>query len=281
MFLSGFIKLLLLSAIAYRGVAAQEAVAVDVVFPRNETYKNSTELPLVFAFHNADAAFNLGFRIEWEVAKANPGKNFLGLIKVGTIRQEASSFAPDSAVNNIWYASAMVENPMDPLVGELTMRWKWKALTCVELNNVITIDTDDAVAAGSVNFTIADNGVAVNLTDGCPVFQTQIDLRKGRSGCASASSSDQDKPEKCSARMSTNAATCVMANLTETSDNGTCAKLVRTDNDDDSDDDSSSTNTTDNSDSSNEDDDSAASTQTVSWLGSWAMLAVMYWAFLV
>ncbi|KAJ3519653.1 hypothetical protein NM208_g14041 [Fusarium decemcellulare] len=208
------------------------AIALDVVFPGNDTYKNLTQMPVVFALHNADAALRFGYTLDWEISERAPRIRSTGMVDVGLIyKSRSDSEAPQNAVNNIWYPSELTHsNRWTP--GAYTLKWKWTMTTCSEKDHTVTYHIGDEVARGSVNFTLADDGSDLDLTKDCPVHQALILVgRESQEICASLDdTAKEEKPDSCNARMSKDMATCIMANLTETDDEGTCSKLVRIDN---------------------------------------------------
>lgn len=250
-----------------------EILGIDVVFPRNETYRNATEMPIVFALHNADLAFQFGYALGWEIVKADPGERPLAPKPVGIITQTGSSTAPVNAVNNIWYPAAMVPNHIDLAPGRYSMKWNYRTTTCTG-QQVVSIRPGTEIANGTVVFTIGSNSVDVDLTE-CPVFQTQIAAQAAPQQCARIANREIEDPDPCRGQMSEDMATCVMANLTETDDGGACAKLVRVIEDEDDDEEETANTPTESSSPNNDDNDNGATLMVVSGCTIWALFGVI------
>ncbi|CAH0058098.1 unnamed protein product [Clonostachys solani] len=221
---------LLAAGSAWGGSMANWNITLDVAFPGNNTYKNETDFPVVFALHNAAVAFQYGFTINWEIAPAVNGKPSKALAQ-GSIREDASTHKPINATNNIWYPADSAGNKTSLPNGPYLFSWHWSMRSCREQDVQITIDPAASIANGTIGFTLADDGPDLDLTKDCPTAQSQVTIEAAEpsndimASCPYIKITNSSLPDPCRAKLSASSWACVKANITGTGDTAGCPSL--------------------------------------------------------
>ncbi|KAG6354377.1 hypothetical protein INS49_004394 [Diaporthe citri] len=74
-------------------------VAVDLVFPRNDTYNPADTFPVVFALQGASAAWTFGFFLEWRIRRAQGCEGECGIVDTGRLSVDQGEFGSVSFGN--------------------------------------------------------------------------------------------------------------------------------------------------------------------------------------
>lgn len=224
------------------GAAALEypaTVEIDLVYPLNRTYNrvtqlpnrpnsNVTQLPVVFAIQNAEAAYALGYLIWWEISEVHPESGESGPWSQGYMWTNDSE-VPHDTLDNILYVAELTDNSTELRAGEHVLSWELSMTACVNLHSEVYSDIQD-LRAGDVYFTIVDDGSGeskMDWTAGCPVHQASVTATSGdkKEGCSYIGRSEEE-PDPCRAKMDSVTAACVLANVTGSSDRSACQELA-------------------------------------------------------
>lgn len=75
-----------------QSVSLPSNVAVDLVFPRNDTYNPADTFPVVFALQGASAAWTFGFFFEWRIWRAQGCEGECGIVDTGRLSVDQGKF---------------------------------------------------------------------------------------------------------------------------------------------------------------------------------------------
>jgi hypothetical protein len=209
-------------------------IEVDIVFPRNETYKVDNNFPVVFAIQNAEASFAFGFSLFWSItALGNDSEPSRAYVNVGNTPYIADdSDPPIDTTDNIWYFTQNVSFDAElPTLGLHKLEWTWGATECEQDGDDVTVTIGNDQAQGELYFTVVADGRGedVNLTgDKCPEFGALIyaeDNADWGEHCPIFGKTPKEvKPDPCRAKMPAHLAACAMANVTGSSDRSACER---------------------------------------------------------
>jgi hypothetical protein len=209
-------------------------IEVDLVFPQERTYNNMTALPVVFAIHNAEAAFSFGYLLSWRIFRRDPGTgDQRGVIATSQVRRQADQRPPADAVNNIWIESGASSNYTTLVPGKYSIDWEWSMVTCIVSGEKITRQIGFVQAQGALDFTLVGDGSGSNFTlnSECPVYQRLITAGSQVNDCPIMASQTAGTPDPCKAKPDEMTAACVMSNISQIMnpeapvDGTACAKL--------------------------------------------------------
>ena len=205
-------------------------VEIDIVYPLNKTYNNVTQMPVVFAIQNAEAAFAWGYDISWQVDEVHPKSTLSNPRSQGSV-WAFSDDVPHDTLNNIWYPADLTYNFSELRAGEHVLKWEWSMTTCSDQGRTTTYTSGNTQASGSIYFTIVDNGSGekkMDWTAECPVYQGRVTAKRGTTAanCPYLGEDPDDEPDPCKAKMDSVTAACVLANVTESSDRSACQELA-------------------------------------------------------
>lgn len=107
-FLSSGISLAALVSLFFTSSHAQSVtlpsnVAVDLVFPRNDTYNPADTFPVVFALQGASAAWTFGFFFEWRIRRAQDCEGECGIVDTGRLSVDQGEFGTVSFGSEDYY----------------------------------------------------------------------------------------------------------------------------------------------------------------------------------
>ncbi|KAL1850967.1 hypothetical protein Daus18300_012758 [Diaporthe australafricana] len=86
-----------------QSVTLPSNVAVDLVFPRNDTYNPADPFPVVFALQGASAAWTFGFSFEWRIRRARGCQGECGIVDSGRLSVDQGEFGSVSFESEDYY----------------------------------------------------------------------------------------------------------------------------------------------------------------------------------
>ncbi|KAM5354807.1 hypothetical protein ACJ41O_001453 [Fusarium nematophilum] len=214
-------------------------INIGVVFPRNDsTYNNDlTSVPAIFAIENARALFWFGWTTRFDIERVNKTGGTSGRYNWGQIsypRTEAP--LPPGAIGEDWVVgnSSWSDKPKEPEPGPYRLRWSLTKSYCTQEPNRLVIQPAIPLLEGAVDFDFVDDGSgeALNLTTGCPVYQSSRLIRgssfDNTGACMFISDEQPDEtPDLCHLRLDQTMADCVMSNITKGQDRSACEAWAR------------------------------------------------------
>ena len=197
-------------------------IEYDLVFPQNRTYNSKMAMPVVFAVQNAEAAFKFGYTLTWYVTRGSNGQ----------ILRADDSPVPSTVTSNIYYeyGNFTYFREEEPLpAGTYNMSTRLITGSCTDTPTTVSIGV--TVLEGSVAFTVVDDGSGedVDLTSECPIYQDSMTVERV-TGIVQSSAScpvvakvePEGLPNPCRAKISDDAAKCILSDLTGNSNLTTC-----------------------------------------------------------
>lgn len=101
--LTGLLSLVLATFSQAQSVTLPSNVAVDLVFPRNDTYNPADTFPVVFALQGASAAWTFGFFFEWRIRRAQDCEGECGIVDTGRLSVDQGEFGTVSFGSEDYY----------------------------------------------------------------------------------------------------------------------------------------------------------------------------------
>lgn len=86
-----------------QSVTLPSSVAVDLVFPRNDTYNPADSFPVVFALQGASTAWTFGFSFEWRIRRAGGCQGECGIVDSGRLSVDQGEFGSVSFGSEDYY----------------------------------------------------------------------------------------------------------------------------------------------------------------------------------
>ncbi|KAK6540920.1 hypothetical protein TWF694_008304 [Orbilia ellipsospora] len=186
--LVAYLPLLCVAAVALPALPAN--IEVDVIFPRNDTYSPADNFPIVLAVQNAALAYDFGFQVLWEVrnlSKSGPSTNLVDFESILHSNALEPKVPAPSSTFFILNSTTEFEDFLGEAYGIYQLNWFF-ALdeNCTRDGIFIDHEIGNALAGGGLIFTIADDGKAVDFTDGgpCPPTGGAVGIQSNISGCA-------------------------------------------------------------------------------------------------
>ncbi|KAL5337628.1 hypothetical protein BJX70DRAFT_368785 [Aspergillus crustosus] len=197
---------LALAATAAAAISYPAAVEIDVLFPRNETYSpDQIGFPVVFAVQNAEASYDFGWLLSWQLRPANEPDS----IPIrGSAISDLNYFTGDDNEfryyfgNNIAVVPAPAEfaSLLDP--GQWRFDWTYGASPCTPLEIRPVGNTKYTVASGTVYFTLDENATLefeIPLDD-CPVYGDSFRIEHWDL-CPTNATASEVRTDPCAARL--------------------------------------------------------------------------------
>lgn len=184
----------LLPALAVDLPSLPASIEIDILFPRNSTYKQVDNFPVIFALQNAALAWDFGFQLWWEIVNITQGQpsTSSSTVDFESILQGDSPkvLAPADTVY-IVNSTTDLGGGYYPALGTYQLSWGFKlGSNCTKSGSDfinITIGAE-LVGGNDIVFTVADSGKDIDLLAGgsCPIAGDVVGITSNltRLGCA-------------------------------------------------------------------------------------------------
>lgn len=193
----GLMSLFLTSSQA-QGVSLPSNVAVDLVFPRNDTYNPADTFPVVFALQGASAAWTFGFFLEWRIRRAQDCEGECGIVDTGRLSVDQGEFGSVSFGSEDYY---LYEDSSTTLSGNwglgvaaggfegaYSLEWDFGFLrNCSDDGGTIQSEGGWTDFLGSNIFSVvpgASPNIRTQLED-CPISGGAVGVQANLNGCPS------------------------------------------------------------------------------------------------
>ncbi|KAL4876031.1 hypothetical protein BJY04DRAFT_223516 [Aspergillus karnatakaensis] len=184
-------------------------IEIDLLFPRNETYSTDlTGFPAVFAVQNAEAAYEYGWLVSWDLVPAGSSNSDV----VGNPSASAiSDYNPITGSDNefrYYFGDnvAVIPVPTDFLTlldpGEWRLDWVYKASPCAGYGLRPGSNLKYTVAEGSVWFSISEESAREFevLIDECPGYGDSFTV-ESENHCPANATRSEVESDPCKARL--------------------------------------------------------------------------------
>lgn len=195
--LAGLMSLFLTSSHA-QSVSLPSNVAVDLVFPRNDTYNPADTFPVVFALQGASAAWTFGFFLEWRIRRAQGCEGECGIVDTGRLSVDQGEFGSVSFGSEDYY---LYEDSSTTLSGNwglgvaaggfegaYSLEWDFGFLrNCSDGGGTIQSEGGLTDFSGSNIFSVvpgASPDIRTQLED-CPMSGGVVEVEANLNGCPS------------------------------------------------------------------------------------------------
>lgn len=199
---TGLLYLLIASSLA-QDVDLPSNVAVDLVFPRNDTYNPADTFPVVFALQGASAAWTFGFFLEWRIRRAQGCEGECGIVDTGRLSVDQGEFGSVSFGSEDYY---LYEDESTTLSGNwglgvaaggfegaYSLEWDFGFLrNCSDDGGSIQSEGGLTDFSGSNTFSVVP-GASPNIREQleeCPISGGVIGVQANLNGCPSLSTTD-------------------------------------------------------------------------------------------
>lgn len=186
-----------------QSVSLPSNVAVDLVFPRNDTYNPADTFPVVFALQGASAAWTFGFFFEWRIRRAQGCEGECGIVDTGRLSVDQGEFGSVSFGSEDYY---LYEDESTTLSGNwglgvaaggfegaYSLEWDFGFLrNCSDDGGAIQSEGGLTDFSGSNTFSVvpgASPDIRTQLED-CPVSGGAVGVQADLDGCPSLSATE-------------------------------------------------------------------------------------------
>lgn len=186
-----------------QSVSLPSNVAVDLVFPRNDTYNPADTFPVVFALQGASAAWTFGFFFEWRIRRAQGCEGECGIVDTGRLSVDQGEFGSVSFGSEDYY---LYEDESTTLSGNwglgvaaggfegaYSLEWDFGFLrNCSDDGGAIQSEGGLTDFSGSNTFSVvpgASPDIRTQLED-CPVSGGALGVQANLDGCPSLSATE-------------------------------------------------------------------------------------------
>lgn len=195
--LAGLLSLLFTSSQA-QTVTLPSNVAVDLVFPRNDTYNPADMFPVVFALQGASAAWTFGFFLEWRIRRAQGCEGECGIVDTGRLSVDQGEFGSVSFGSEDYYLYVDDSTTLSGnwglgvaaggFEGAYNLEWDFGFLrNCSDEGGSIQSEGGLTDFSGSNTFSVvpgASPNVREQLED-CPISGGAVGVQANLDGCPS------------------------------------------------------------------------------------------------
>lgn len=183
-----------------QGVSLPSHVAVDLVFPRNDTYNPAETFPVVFALQGASAAWTFGFFLEWRIRRAQGCEGECGIVDTGRLAVDQGEFGSVSFTPEDYYlyeddSTSLSENwglgvAAGGFEGAYSLEWDFGFLrNCSDEGGALQSEGGLTDFSGSNTFSVmpgASPDIRRQLKE-CPISGGGIGVEADLNGCPSLS----------------------------------------------------------------------------------------------
>lgn len=186
-----------------QSVSLPSNVAVDLVFPRNDTYNPADTFPVVFALQGASAAWTFGFFFEWRIRRAQGCEGECGIVDTGRLSVDQGEFGGVSFGSEDYY---LYEDESTTLSGNwglgvaaggfegaYSLEWDFGFLrNCSDDGGSIQSEGGLTDFSGSNIFSVvpgASPDIRTQLED-CPISGGVVGVQANLDGCPSLSATE-------------------------------------------------------------------------------------------
>lgn len=195
--LAGLLSLLFTSSQA-QSVTLPSNVAVDLVFPRNDTYNPADTFPVVFAVQGASAAWTFGFFLEWRIRRAQGCEGECGIVDTGRLSVDQGEFGSVSFGSEDYYLYVDDSTTLSGnwglgvaaggFEGAYNLEWDFGFLrNCSDEGGSIQSEGGLTDFSGSNTFSVvpgASPNIREQLED-CPISGGAVGVQANLDGCPS------------------------------------------------------------------------------------------------
>lgn len=181
-----------------QNVALPSNVAVDLVFPRNDTYNPADTFPVVFALQGASAAWTFGFFFEWRIRRAQNCEGECGIVDTGRLSVDQGEFGTVSFGSEDYYlyedeSTSLSGNwglgvAAGDFQGAYSLEWDFSFLrNCSDDGGALQSEGGRTDFSGSNTFSVvpgASPDIRRQLED-CPISGGVIGVQANLDGCPS------------------------------------------------------------------------------------------------
>lgn len=196
--LPGLLSLFFATSTLAQNVALPSNVAVDLIFPRNDTYNPADTFPVVFALQGASAAWTFGFFFEWRIRRAQDCEGECGIVDTGRLSVDQGEFGTVSFGSEDYYlyedeSTSLSGNwglgvAAGDFQGAYSLEWDFGFLrNCSDDGGALQSEGGRTDFSGSNTFSVvpgASPDIRRQLED-CPVFGGVIGVQANLDGCPS------------------------------------------------------------------------------------------------
>lgn len=197
-YMPGLLSLFFTTSTLAQSVALPSNVAVDLVFPRNDTYNPADTFPVVFALQGASAAWTFGFSFEWRIRRAQGCEGECGIVDTGRLSVDQGEFGTVSFGSEDYYlyedeSTALSGNwglgvAVGDFQGAYSLEWDFGFLrNCSNDGGALQSEGGQTDFSGSSTFSVvpgASPDIRTQLED-CPIFGGVIGVQANLDGCPS------------------------------------------------------------------------------------------------
>lgn len=186
-----------------QSVSLPSNVAVDLVFPRNDTYNPADTFPVVFALQGASAAWTFGFFFEWRIRRAQGCEGECGIVDTGRLSVDQGEFGSVSFGSEDYY---LYEDESTTLSGNwglgvaaggfegaYSLEWDFGFLrNCSDDGGTIQSEGGLTDFSGSSTFSVvpgASPDIRTQLED-CPISGGVVGVQADLGGCPNLSATE-------------------------------------------------------------------------------------------
>lgn len=195
--LAGLLSLFFTSSLA-QDITLPSNVAVDLVFPRNDTYNPADTFPVVFALQGASAAWTFGFFLEWRIRRAQGCQGECGIVDTGRLSVDQGEFGSVSFGSEDYYLYVDDSTTLSGnwglgvaaggFEGEYSLEWDFGFLrNCSNDGGSIQSEGGLTDFSGSNTFSVvpgASPNIREQLED-CPISGGVVGIQANLDGCPS------------------------------------------------------------------------------------------------
>ncbi|KAJ0104224.1 hypothetical protein J7T55_001711 [Diaporthe amygdali] len=173
-------------------------IAIDLVFPRNDTYNPADTFPVVFALQGASAAWTFGFFFEWRIRRAEGCQGECGVVDSGRLSVDQGEFGSVSFGDDDYYlyrdeSTALSGNwglgvAAGGFEGAYSLEWDFGFLrNCSDDGGILQSEGGRTQLTGSSTFSVvpgASPDIRRQLEE-CPVSGGVVGVQANLNGCPS------------------------------------------------------------------------------------------------
>lgn len=196
--LAGLLFLYFTASTLAQDVSLPSNVAVDLVFPRNDTYNPADTFPVVFALQGASAAWTFGFFFEWRIRRAQGCEGECGIVDTGRLSVDQGEFGAVSFGSEDYYlyeddSTSLSGNwglgvAAGDFEGAYSLEWDFGFLrNCSDEGGALQSEGGRTDFSGSSTFSVvpgASPDIRTQLED-CPISGGAIGIQANLNGCPS------------------------------------------------------------------------------------------------
>lgn len=196
--LAGLLSLYFTASSLAQDVSLPSNVAVDLVFPRNDTYNPAETFPVVFALQGASAAWTFGFFFEWRIRRAQGCEGECGIVDTGRLSVDQGEFGAVSFGSEDYYlyedeSTSLSGNwglgvAAGDFEGAYSLEWDFGFLrNCSDEGGALQSEGGRTDFSGSSTFSVvpgASPDIRTQLED-CPISGGVIGVQANLNGCPS------------------------------------------------------------------------------------------------